>query len=99
MDQQRVVFRKWRDNGSVIALFPEIPTDLWGRYCEAYEHVGQHGGADYYGVIQATVPATQPEYRSLADELTRIGYRLKPIKRASYSDHEQRRSEARSYRG
>lgn len=54
MNEQRVVFRKWRDTGSVIALFPEIPTDLQGWYCEAYEHVGQHGGADYHGVIRAT---------------------------------------------
>lgn len=96
MNEQRVVFRKWRDTGSVIALFPAIPTDLQGWYCEAYEHVGQHGGADYHGVIRATQPAMPTEYRSLANELDGIGYRVKPIKRASYRHHEQRRKEARS---
>jgi len=96
MNEQRVVFRKWRDTGSVIALFPEIPTDLQGWYCEAYEHVGQHGGADYHGVIRATRPAKPTEYRSLANELDGIGYRVKPVKRASSRHHEQRRKEARS---
>ena len=96
MNEQRVVFRKWRDTGSVIALFPEIPTDRQGWYCEAYEHVGQHGGADYHGVIQASRPAKPTEYRSLANDLDRIGYRVKPIKRASFRHHEQRRKEARS---
>ena len=58
MDEEttQVVFRCWRDAKTVIALFPGIPTDLYGHFCEAYEHVGQHGGADYYGVIRATTP-------------------------------------------
>ena len=56
-----VVFRRWRDNGDIIALFPEIPSDINGHFCEAYEHVGQHGGADCHGVIQATRPATGEE--------------------------------------
>ena len=93
-----VVFRRWRDNSDIIALFPEIPTDLNGWYCEAYEHVGQHGGADYYGVIQATRPATDEEASSLAEELTRIGYNLQPIKRASQTVHERRRATARALR-
>jgi hypothetical protein len=46
MATDTVVFRKWRDGFGVIALFPEIPTDLYGRYCESYEAIGQHGGAD-----------------------------------------------------
>jgi hypothetical protein len=35
-----VVFRKWKDSGTVIALFPELPSDIHGSYCVAYEHVG-----------------------------------------------------------
>ena len=53
-----VVFRRWRDIGTLIALFPGQPADNQGRYCDAYEHVGQHGGADYLGVIQATTPVS-----------------------------------------
>jgi hypothetical protein len=90
-----VVFRKWRDGFGIIALFPEIPTDLYGYYCESYEHIGQHGGADYHGVVMNTVPANTVEYADLFEELTRIGYKLRAIKRASQIHHERRRRLAR----
>ena len=93
-----VIFRRWRDTGSIIALFPEIPSDINGRYCEAYEHVGQHGGADYYGVITATTPVEPEDAADLAKELARIGYRLRPIRRAFQRHHEARRTEARLVR-
>ena len=98
METTLVAFRRWRDNGSIIALFPEIPSDIHGYFCEAYEHVGQHGGADYHGVVKATRPATDEEAASLAQELVRIGYNLQPIKRASQSVHERRRAIARALR-
>jgi len=91
MDKDTVVFRKWKDGFGVIALFPEIPTDLYGHYCQAYETVGQHGGADYHGVIMNTRPAKSEESTDIAEELTRIGYQLRPIKRASQHHHERRR--------
>lgn len=78
-----VIFRRWRDTGDIIALFPELPSDYRGHFCDAYEHVGQHGGADFLGIIQATRPVTDADAKDLIEELTRIGYRLKPIKRAS----------------
>jgi hypothetical protein len=95
MDFDIVVFRRWKDSGDVIALFPEIPADLFGRYCDAYEHVGQHGGADYWGVLQATVPVQPEDSADLAEELTRIGYNLRPIRRGSWRHHEKRRQAAR----
>ena len=80
-NQIRVVFRRWK-NGDVIALFPDISADNLNRYCESYEHVGQHSGADYKGVIKQTTPATENEYSSLLAELRRIGYdNLKIVKR------------------
>jgi hypothetical protein len=63
-----VVFRKWK-NGDLIALFPELPADIHGRYCDAYEHVGQHGGADYFGVIQQTKPCSLDDAADLITEL------------------------------
>src|ERR1019366_3805797 len=93
-----VVFRQWRDSGSIIALFPELPADCQGRFCDAYEHVGQHGGADFHGVIQATKPVSVEDAADLIQELVRIGYRLKVIKRASHQLHEARRATAQSYR-
>lgn len=92
-----VVFRRWRDGGEIIALFPAIPTDSYGQFCEAYEHVGQHGGADYHGVIQATKPVSEKDATSLVAELRRIGYSLTVIKRASPTLHERRRNAARAY--
>ena len=95
MSTDLVVFRRWRDSGSVIALFPEIPADIQGRYCVSYEHIGQHGAADYNGVILATTPVNPREYADLAEELRRIGYNLRPIKRASCQHHDRRRQMAR----
>jgi len=94
----RVVFRRWRDGSGVIALIPELPADAHGEYCDSYMHVGQHGGADYHGVIRHTAPATPEESAALAAELIRIGYRLVPVRRASPRLHERRREEARRYR-
>lgn len=96
-DKTIVIFRRWRDCGSVIALFPELPTDRNGHFCDAYEHVGQHGGADYFGVMQATTPVSIKEAASLKRELIRIGYRLVIRKRASRRMHEQCRATARSW--
>ena len=92
-----VVFRKWAD-ADIIALFPELPADINGRFCDAYEHVGQHGGADYHGVIENTVPAPVKEAARLARELEMIGYELRPIRRATWRHHERRREAARAIR-
>jgi hypothetical protein len=93
-----VIFRRWRDTGDIIALFPAEPSDINGWFCLSYERLGQHSGADYHGVIQATTPATDEEAAYLADELTKIGYNLQPIKRASQTVHERRRATARALR-
>jgi hypothetical protein len=93
-----VVFRKWRkrigafSGNEILALFPEEADDNAGRYCNSYEHVGQHGGADYTGCISATVPARPSEYKDLARELRRIGYRLDIRTRATVAMHRKRRA-------
>ena len=78
-DITKAVFRRWprSQGGGIIALFPDIPSDPAGRFCLSYEHIGQHGGADYSGVIGCTRPATLFEYEPLKQELTSIGYHLK----------------------
>ena len=98
MPSDLVLFRRWKDTGDVIALFPEFPPDIDGPYCVSYEHVGPHGAANFHGVVRRTLPLTSTEYAGLAEELTRIGYDLKPILRASYRNQEQRRREARRLR-
>jgi hypothetical protein len=97
-DADVVVFRQWRDTGDVIALFPELPADIFGTFCDAYETVGQHGGADYFGVIQRTTPCSSEDSADLAAELRRIGYRLRPIRRAGRVHHDRRRQLAADLR-
>ena len=78
----------------MIALFPELPSDPHGAFCLSYEHVGQHGGAFYAGVIGATLPAKPEEYASLKAELESIGYDLQIRRRANWRDHLARRTAA-----
>jgi len=84
MSKTTVVFRKWKSGpgkGGIIALFPLID-ERAGR-CLSYEHIGQHGIADYNDVIGMTDPAQPEEYVDLKMELEQIGYRLRIAKRNS----------------
>jgi hypothetical protein len=47
----------------------------------SYEHVGQHGGANYAGVMCRTRPAKPSEYKDLQEELEERGYNLRIVKR------------------
>jgi Fe-S cluster assembly ATPase SufC len=74
-DKTIVIFRvfttKPRD---VIALFPE----LWESrgMITSYQHIGQHGAADYAKVIDMSRPAREGEYEDLLAELMERGYDL-----------------------
>ncbi len=98
MQRVAAVFRKWPGTGDVIALFPELPADANGWFCDSYEHVGQHGGADYQGVIFQTVAASPAESAALALELKQLGYQLKPLNRAAWRHHERWRRAAMAFR-
>lgn len=71
-----VVFRKFKDGGDIVALFPQEEFNHRGG-CMSYQHVGQHGEADYAHCVAASVPATVAEYAPLKRELESIGYDLK----------------------
>lgn len=68
----KVVFRQFKDNGDVIALFPEIPATLNPDTMLSYMHVGQHGAAT--DVIGITKPAAVDDYAALERELKSVGY-------------------------
>ncbi len=70
----KVIFRVFKE-GDVIALFPSELADNRGN-CMSYMHIGQHGAADYNGLVRTTRLATEAEYKALARELTSIGYNL-----------------------
>jgi hypothetical protein len=77
MDKTVVIFRKDRPDkygfhtNDVFALMPEIPTDMYGDYCVCYQHIGQHGSANYHLCIRASKPASPEEYAELKAELER----------------------------
>lgn len=87
----KVIFRIERTkDGEVCALFPAIAGTV-GKpsHCSAYVHMGQHTAAsmDY---VRRTRLAKPAEYRELAAELRRIGYRLKIARRFHPSDRRER---------
>lgn len=78
-EPDRVIIRRWRagpeePEGSVIALFPDDPQGV--GLVQSYEHVGQHGTANYNGVVAQTtlVRPGDPDALELLTELRRIGY-------------------------
>ena len=80
-----VIFRVWKAHPrTVIALFPQI--DTGGGTCQSYEHAGQHGPAQYAGVIGRTRAATPDEYAALRRELEAVPfeYRLTVRQRAPH---------------
>lgn len=69
-----VIFRRDLCDGVVYALFPDEPSDVRGVYCTVYQHVGQHGQADYQMCVGSSRPAKPEEYADLLAELVDIGY-------------------------
>ena len=78
-----VIYRRYKSGDkSVVALFPEIEGDCSGN-CLAYEHIGQHGAANYNHMVAITTPADAQEddVIELHNELIGIGYELRIAKR------------------
>lgn len=73
----KVRFRKCKDNGEIMAVFPNLNypkyTNIKG-HCMDYAHFGQHGECDYNYLMSKTLPANIDEYFCLLEELKDIGY-------------------------
>ena len=84
MEKDIVLFRIWRIDGEdeLIALFPEQEGSQKGLV-GSFQHIGQHGDADYYMIIDASRPAKPSEYQDLKEELESIGYNLRIVKRGA----------------
>lgn len=89
----KTIFRTFHTGGDVIAIFPEIPADRAGDFCESYMHTGQHGAASP-DLARQTRPATPGEVYTLARELEAIGYTIEARKRVSFTMHRTRRAAA-----
>lgn len=100
VDETVVIFRVWRgEGGGVFALFPELPhckDKPW--LCQSYEHVGQHGAADYGNCIGMSRPAKPAEYAELLAELSEpypgFGYRLLVRQKETQAMRNKRRATA-----
>lgn len=89
-----VIFRKWRDTGEVLALFPAEPGTLDPTTCSSFATIGGHCSADLHGVMRRTVPATKREYAETFKVLTgsNYGYRLRVLSRTSPHHYDARRA-------
>lgn len=63
----KVIFRKFKQGGDVIAFLPEVPANR--GFVMSYMHAGQHCEADYSGLLRGTLPCRPEEYSKLASEL------------------------------
>lgn len=91
----RIIFRRWKGarRSNAIALFPDLPGTINPHTCLSYERIGQHGAADLSFVMFDTRPAHGHDVQELREELTRIGYDLREVKRVP-RDALARRKEA-----
>lgn len=90
-EKTKVIFRKYKDNDEILALFPE-EIGSKANLCSSYLHAGQHGDADPSFCTEKTVLATPKEYKSLLDELKTIGYDLVVCERyTQYMDRQRRK--------
>lgn len=66
MDKLKVIFRKDRKDGTIIAFYPECSANYGNIVC--YQHIGQHGEAslEYY---YSTIKASPDEYEELYNEV------------------------------
>lgn len=92
----KVIFRIWPKSkgGDVIALFPQhAATAGKPEHCLSYQHIGQHGGADLFGLTCDLRLATPEEYADLKSELESLGYSLRVCKRTNETDRMMRERE------
>lgn len=93
-----VIFRWYRASPNAprfiedrcLAVFPGIAGTSDVRTCMNYQHIGQHGHGEYAWVIRITRPATEEESKALREELTRIGYKLREVKRETAQHRRER---------
>jgi hypothetical protein len=67
-----VIFRVFKTEGDVIAFLLDAPANP--GHVLSYQHIGQHGEAQYGHCLTVTRPATEAEAAPLLAELRRVGY-------------------------
>lgn len=97
----KVIFRKFKDDGEIIAIFPEIIGDEFRLFSVlSYMHIGQHSAADTDILSRdCTIPVKVEEYQELFYELESLGYNLDVKKRYTYKMFQNRQKELNRMRG
>lgn len=90
----KVVFKKFKRGGDVIALFVQEPGTIDPSTCVIYQHVGQHGSMDmrHKSMLTHCLPK---EYANLKAELERIGYTLVVYQNITAADQRVRANKLR----
>lgn len=89
------IFREYPD-GEVIAIFPGIAGTYDPRTVMFYAHLGQHGHGDYAAIVSRTRLAKDSEnLTELHNELRRIGYNVRPVKRGTSAHFRERLRQSR----
>lgn len=96
---ERVIFRKYKDSGDIVAIFPRQLGTNDPHTCACYEHVGQHGSCDPWHMLRLTKAAKPPEFAALKSELESIGYTLELRARMRHHDHKARVKELKRIEG
>jgi len=88
----KVIFRRFKGSGEIIALFPELAgTTAWYKDCLSYMSIGQHGAADT-DIVHRTIAVSKKDWEPLAKELSQLSYRLEVIKRFQASHMAKRKA-------
>lgn len=76
--ETRVIFRKFKDTKSIIAIFPDLcyPKYATRDNIMSYMFIGQHSECNYDTIMRMTSPAISEEYEFLQAVLEDIGYVL-----------------------
>ena len=93
-EKTKVIFKKFRKEGDIIAFFPEMVASLTPCDCLTYMHVGQHGAGST--MLTNVVPAKPSEYAYLKAELEEMGYNLDIKKKFTRKDFETRQKQLKN---
>lgn len=84
--ETRVIFRKFKDTKSIIAIFPDLgyPEYATRGNIMSYMFIGQHSECNYDIVMRMTSPVLSKECKVLQAVLEDIGYVLKVVTKKEY---------------
>jgi hypothetical protein len=85
----RVTFRRLKADGSVIAFMIDEPARL--GYMASYSRTLGWAEANYWGLLNHTVPCKANDYDGLDDDLKRMNFNIKVISRVRQREGRNRR--------